>query len=279
MAVYALARVSQLFADRLPVLLIVILHVVPPAVFALAHGSVMYRVRGTLIFTGCCLGVAAFSESLSLRTGFPFGHYYFTDVMGPKAFSLPPLLVLAYLGVGYLSWILALLILRSHDRPLQGATIFAAPLTAAAVMLAWDLSMEPDWSTLDRAWVWEQGGAYFGVPLTNFFGWFLTAYVFYQLFAFYSARRRESPRASGVSDWRPAILFYAIVAVGNLLVAALPMAPPIVRDATGKEWMTAEIIKACGLVSLLVMLPIALLAWFRSRREFVAPRRAAVGVR
>lgn len=274
-----MARVSQLFADRLPVLLIVILHVVPPAVFALVHGSFIYRVRGALIFTGCCLGVAAFSESLSLRTGFPFGHYYFTDVMGPKVFNLPPLLVLAYLGVGYLSWILALLILRSHDRPLQGAAIFTAPVTAAAVMLAWDLSMEPDWSTLDRAWVWEQGGPYFGVPLMNFFGWLLTAYVFYQLFAFYSASRRESPRASGVSDWRPAILFYAIVAVGNLLVAALPMAPPIVRDATGKEWMTAEIIKACGLVSVLVMLPIALLAWFRSRREFVARRRAAIGVR
>jgi hypothetical protein len=29
-----------------------------------------------------------------LRTGFPFGHYYFTDVMGPKIFQLPVLLLL-----------------------------------------------------------------------------------------------------------------------------------------------------------------------------------------
>jgi hypothetical protein len=34
---YLQARICQLFADRLPTLLIVILHVVPPAAFALAH--------------------------------------------------------------------------------------------------------------------------------------------------------------------------------------------------------------------------------------------------
>src|SRR5258708_40003095 len=33
---YAIARISQLYADRLPTLLIVVLHVVPPALFALA---------------------------------------------------------------------------------------------------------------------------------------------------------------------------------------------------------------------------------------------------
>jgi uncharacterized membrane protein len=51
-------------------------------------------------------------ESLSLRAGFPFGHYRFTNLMGPKLFDLPILLALAYVGMGYLSWILALVILE-----------------------------------------------------------------------------------------------------------------------------------------------------------------------
>ena len=105
---YVLARICQLYADKLSTLVIVMLHVVPPAVFALLHGSMLYRLKGILVFTALCLGFGALFESLSLRTGFPFGHYYFTDVMGPKVMNVPILLVLAYLGIGYLSWVLAL---------------------------------------------------------------------------------------------------------------------------------------------------------------------------
>src|ERR1700691_4543286 len=113
--VYVGARVCQLYADRLPSLLIVVLHVVPPALFALVHGSMLYRVRGMLVFTGFCLGVAGVCEQLSLRTGFPFGRYYFTQVMGPKLLGLPLLLVLAYLGIGYCAWVLGLLVLGHGD--------------------------------------------------------------------------------------------------------------------------------------------------------------------
>lgn len=254
LAIYAIARVCQLFADKLPSLSIVILHVVPPAVFALIHGAQRYGWRGILTFTAFCLGVGALSESLSLRIGFPFGHYYFTDVMGPKIFDLPLLLVLAYLGMGYLAWTLALLI--------TGPRIILLPLVAAFAMLAWDLSMEPAWATVDRAWIWKQGGPYFGVPLTNFFGWFLTAYVFYQLFALYCRARPNITKIQVKSYWQIAILFYALSALGNPLIAGLPMAP-MVTDATGRAWQTAEILRACALVSLFLMLPIALLAWRR----------------
>lgn len=55
LAVYAVARLCQLYADRLPTLLIVVLHVIPPAVFALVHGRVLYRARGIFGFTALCL--------------------------------------------------------------------------------------------------------------------------------------------------------------------------------------------------------------------------------
>jgi putative membrane protein len=87
--VYVIARICQLYADRLPTLLVVVLHVVPPALFALAHGSVLYGPKGIAIFAAFCLGFGTLAESVSLRIGLPFGHYYFTDVMGPKIFQLP----------------------------------------------------------------------------------------------------------------------------------------------------------------------------------------------
>jgi uncharacterized membrane protein len=55
----------------------------------------LYRPRGISIFAALCLGFRTLAESVSFRTGFPFRHYYFTDVMGPKIFQLPVLLALA----------------------------------------------------------------------------------------------------------------------------------------------------------------------------------------
>ncbi len=260
LALYLGARICQLYADRLPTLLIVVLHVIPPAVFALVHGSILYRSRGMLVFTALCLGVAGLLESLSLRTGLPFGSYYFTEVMGPKLSGLPILLVLAYLGMAYCSWVMSLLI-AGYRKPIRGLRTVIVPLLASFVMLAWDLSMEADWSTVDRAWIWRHGGPFFGVPLTNFLGWYLTAFLFFQGFAFYC--RSEAPLPASVPRiyWRAAILLYAVCALGNLLILRLPMAAPIVFDASGKPWITAHILTADALVSILLMGLIVLLAW------------------
>jgi len=92
------ARILQLFAGRVPNLLIVTLHVIPLAHFALVHGARIYGSRGILIFATLCLGVGTLFEGVSLRTGFPFGYYRFTELMGPKFFDLPILLALAYVG-------------------------------------------------------------------------------------------------------------------------------------------------------------------------------------
>lgn len=263
--VYAMARICQLYADRLPTLLIVLLHVVPPAAFALAHGSVLYGAKGISVFAILCLGFGTLAESVSLRTGFPFGHYYFTDVMGPKIFQLPILLAFAYLGIGYVAWILAVLILGYVGKPIRGKRVLALPLLASLIMLAWDLSMDADWSTLDRAWIWQDGGAYFGVPLSNFLGWFLTAYLYYQAFALYCRANPIPAAPSTPRFWLPAILFYAACALGNLLILKLPMAPPVVTDAAGKRWLTTDILGNCVLGSLLLMAPFALLAWLKVR--------------
>ena len=145
--IYVTARICQLYADRLPTLFIVVLHVVPPALFALVHGSILYTPKGISVFATFCLGGAILAESIGLRTGFPFGRYYFTDVMGPKIFQLPVLLGLAYLGIGYVAWILAVLILGTCDKPIRGARVFTVPLLASLILVAWDVSMDPDWST------------------------------------------------------------------------------------------------------------------------------------
>jgi putative membrane protein len=132
-------------------------------------------------------------------------------------------------------------------------------------MVAWDLSMDPNWSTLDHAWIWSDGGAYFGVPLSNFFGWFLTAWAYYLAFAVYCRSNPISRKTRCVAFWHQAIILYAVCAVGNLLIWGLPMAAPVVADAAGRQWLTTDILGICTLVSLLVMVPFAVLALIRVR--------------
>ena len=259
---FLVARILRLFAGRVPNLLIVTFHVIPPALFAVVHGARIYRSCGILIFITLCLGVGTFFESLSLRTGFPFGHYRFTDLMGPKLFDLPILLALAYVGMGYLSWVLAVVILDCQSEPLSRRKIVLLPLAASFVMTAWDFSMDPVWADIDHAWVWRDGGPYYGAPTSNFFGWFLTVYIFYQLFALYLRNRviMRSPK----SHWRLAILFYAASAAGNLLVVAPLSLGGVFVDAAGKQWTIPGILWASRLVSILLMMPLSLMAWVKA---------------
>jgi uncharacterized membrane protein len=259
---FLVARILQLFAGRVPDLLIVTFHVIPAALFALIHGARIYGSRGILIFAALCLGVGSLFESISLRTGFPFGYYRFTDLMGPKLFDLPILLALAYLGMGYLSWVLAVVILDCQNEPLSGRKIVLLPLAASVVMTAWDFSMDAVWADIDHAWVWRDGGSYFGVPPSNFFGWFLTVYIFYQLFALYLRNRVTIP--SRTSYWRLAVLFYASSAAGNLLVVAPSSLGGVFVDAAGRPWAISGILWASRLVSIFLMMPISLLAWIKA---------------
>jgi putative membrane protein len=260
---YAQSRFCQLYPERISIQLIVCMQVVPPAIFALVHGSILHGVRGISAFTTFCLGAGAVCESLSLRTGFPFGHYRFTDLMGPKIFDVPVLLVLAYLGIGYCSWVLSLLIIGSRSKPFGGWRMIAVPLLASFIMLAWDLSMEAIWSTLDRAWIWRDGGPFYGVPASNFFGWYFTSYIFYQGFALYCRANPTRPVPFSRSYWRSAILCYGVCALGNLLIFKAGLFPTGVTDASGRHWITMDILVACVLISVLVMTPMALLAWHR----------------
>jgi uncharacterized membrane protein len=258
---YVIGRVLQPFAGRVPNLLIVLFHVIPPTLFAVIHGARMYRLRGMFVFTGLCLGVATFFESVSLRTGFPFGHDRFTDLMGPKISGLPILLALAWAGMGYLSWVVSLALLGYEDKPLSGRRIILMPLVASFVMTSWDLSMEAVWADVDHGWVWRDGGSYYGVPISNFLGWLLTAYVFYQLFAFHLREREPVPARAG--HWLLAILFYALSALGNLLMIAPTSLGGVFVDATGRRWMISHIFWTSHLVSIFLMIPLSLIAWFK----------------
>ena len=160
---------------------------------------------------------------------------------------------------------LAALILGYRDIRIDRRGVIVLPLLAGVIMVAWDASMEAIWSTLDRAWIWRDGGSWFGVPLSNFFGWYLTAYLFYLAFAWYLGKNATSSLRLPASYFRAAIVCYGICGFGNLLIYRHGLFPVSAMDATGRIWMTRDILVASTLVSVFGMGSLAVLAWMRCR--------------
>lgn len=272
---YAVSRVFQVVHNTVPMTIVVALHVLPPAIFALFHGAARYRFRGMLAFCALGLVVGNTIENIGVATGIPFGRYYLTDLMGPKLFHVPILLGMAYLGMGYLSWTLADVILGGGQKTFTGLRVITVPLLAGCVMLSWDLAMDPVWSTVMHAWIWLQGGAYFGVPLSNFAGWYITVYIFYQLFAVYLRHGSATPEPLPSGHWGFAVLFYAVSAAGNLILLIPQSGASVVSDPAGTQWKVSHIVGACALVSIFIMGGFALLAWTKSaNRQSTVNQRA-----
>ena len=230
--------------------------------FGLFHGASTYGWRGIIFFIVTCLGVSNAFENLSILTGFPFGWYHYSDKMGPRLFLVPLLIGPLYFGVGYLSWTLARAILGDTNGRLAGRLVLATPILASFIMVSWDLTIDPKDSTITSNWIWRDGGSYFGVPLGNFLGWYLTVYVFLQAFAL------RARRLSGTPDhipgyWAKPLLAYTSIVIAPILSLTLSSAPGSVLDPAGQAWQIHDIQVVTALVGLFTLLPFWLLALFK----------------
>ena len=263
LASYAYARILEVAHTSIPRTAIVALDVLSAMAFALTDGVLHYRLRDILVFTVICTVVGNLVENIGVTTGFPFGRYYFVELMGPKLFHVPVLLGLAYIGMAYVSWMLARLIVGHPYAPVSGIRVAALPLVASFVMVAWDLAEDPVWSTVLHGWVWLDGGPWFGVPISNYLGWYGTVFTIYLFFALYLRCRPALPIATSTASLRPALLLYLFCAAGNVLQMIPKAVPAIVQDPTGKQWRVMDITGASALVSIFVMGAFAVLAWVR----------------
>ena len=260
LAVYLSARILEVFPGAVPHLAIVALDVLSAAVFAALDGTRTYGLRTILVFAGLSMLVGNVIENIGVATGFPFGRYQFLELMGPRVLRVPVLLGLAYVGMAYVSWRVATLILG----PRGTSSLLYRPALASVIMTAWDLAQDPVWGTVLHGWIWRDGGAWFGVPVSNYLGWLGTVFLIYLLFALY-LRRADVQERGGKRGW--GVFFYALCALGNVLESIPRSGPAQVADATGRLWRVADITRAAALVSILGMGSFALLAWLRGREE------------
>jgi uncharacterized membrane protein len=147
--------------------------------FALTHCAAAEGLRFTALFFLISAVVSYALEEVGVRTGLIFGPYHYSQMLGAKLGHVPAIIPLAWFMMIYPCWMVGRAILRGVDKDsVLGRAALA--LTAAFAITGWDMVMDPGMAAAHN-WVWEQGGAYFGVPLRNYFGWILTTFLIYFL--------------------------------------------------------------------------------------------------
>lgn len=208
--------------------------------FALLHAVHMLGWRRALAFFGLCAVMSWAAEQHSILSG-NVGDYYYTDVLGPKLGQVPYIIPLTWFVMMYPSHVMTNLIaerapaLRRETIPMA---MWSALLTAV-VMTAWDLALDPYMVGVVKAWVWVDGGPYFGVPFANYSGWIHVVFLIdltYRLVA----RKLPLEPLGRVTAW-VALLpvgVYALNMLSSMLVGSPPETRLIAAFAMGTPvWM------------------------------------------
>lgn len=214
------------------------LRVFPPAhivagVVTLA-GILTWRVRGAWLPAAVTLYLLSLaSELLGTTVGLPFGPYRYGPGLGIKWLAHVPVLVPA-------SWFM--MALPSFALATRWVTMDRVwrIVAAAALLVSWDLALDPAMSRLMPYWIWGRAGPYYGMPLLNLVGWYATGLALMTALALLRVDR-----------------WLADVPTAPLLGIYLAnLALPVIMAAAAGLWPA----------SLLAVLPLALAAWVARAR-------------
>jgi putative membrane protein len=179
-------------------------------------------------------------EVLGVATSFPFGTYeYDSQRLGLSILGVPLLIPFAWFMMLYPAWLISRDVFKSK---------FLAIPTAALIMSTWDLYLDPQMVN-EGYWTWFiDGTATNNIPITNFFGWFVsTATIFALLLIFLK------PNPSEVSNATPYALVYWVW-LGSFLVNIVPVSP----------FFNQPIVAVTGFIGMgIVLIPWSWLLWQR----------------
>ncbi len=141
------------------------------AAACVAHAATSRSPRTAIAVVAISAGLGFAAELVGVHTGFPFGRYAYSDVLGTRVFGVPLIVALAWTMLAWPSAVVARRLV--HGRVVR-VLVGAWALTAA------DLFLDPQLVAL-HAWRWSDPNPHLPgvdtVPLTNYAGWLLVSLV------------------------------------------------------------------------------------------------------
>ena len=212
---------------------------VAAAVFVVACMLRIHGLRGSIAFLALVFIIPFGSEFLGVLTGFPYGAYAYSTLVGPRLFGLVPVFI-------YIAWVnISYLAITTTTVGLGRSRLWRAPVDGL-VAVAWDAMVDP-LAVRAGYWTWLAPGGFYGVPLSNFLGWFLVVTALSLAARAVWARDTAAPASTSrrmdaimpthLVGWSAA--FAAIAVASGLPIAALAGLLGV-TPAVGLAWIRAR---------------------------------------
>ncbi len=162
------------------------------------------------------LGVYALTiESIALLTGFPYGEFFYNDLLGSRLFGVTPWTV-------FFAWTpLILASLAIVNRTIKSR--FQRIVAMAILLTLIDLVLDPGAVYL-KFWEFAEKGIYYNVPWTNFAGWLFSgaigAIICEILLAIFKPNS-PAPVQLTISCFYILVFWTALVAMAGLIIPAI----------------------------------------------------------
>ena len=139
--------------------------------------------RAALLLLG--LGAfAVFIETFAVKTGWPYGHFQYGDKIGLKYFGVVPWTV----PFAWSPLVLGAMALAAR----RARSLQALAIGGVVWLLLFDGVLDPG-AVNQKFWSYDAGGFYYGVPLSNFFGWLVSGLLGAAIFYRGSGKKRAVP--------------------------------------------------------------------------------------
>jgi len=151
-----------------------------PFLYTLYFSLITNGLKKTVIFFCLVFLATLLYECFALSTGL-FGEYIYTSTfLGYKLFDKVPFIIpFCWIIIMYPSMQIAQSLLGTKTNNI-GDKLQVSCL-AGLFITAWDIAMDPI-MVLKDAWKWLHSGAFFGIPLQNYIGWWLISFITIMIF-------------------------------------------------------------------------------------------------
>ena len=179
--------------------------------------------RRALGWIGVLTAYTYLIESVGVATGWPYGEFAYTVDLGPMLGGVPVALPVFFIPLVTNAYLLCLLLLGP-----RADSVWVRLATVIPVVVAMDVVLDPGAVSLG---FWDfGGGAFYGVPLSNYAGWVLSAIVAVvtldRAFAVVGIRERLRDCEFMLDDMVSFVILWGGINLwfGNLLPAAVAAA-------------------------------------------------------